>query len=335
MGASSGASMAAHVPLAGSWISAPILSDRQRKTWIWAVIGMPCSRYVGLSWDLRTGKPVLTGPDPPRWVDTTTSSGPMSIDITDLRGFYASPLGGVTRRFVNRAVGRFWGNLTGLRVLGLGYAPPLSVDGPNRERADAGLHAVEPGCRELARHRPLGLGPRRPPVDAAAGCVHRPGASRPCARDGREPSELLHEIWRILTPGGRIIMVAPNRRGLWARMDTTPFGYGQPYSRSQLKALMRQTWFSPEGWAETLYVPPLRNRLLLQTAQAWSRSASASRSPSRAFTWSMPRSSSIVPARSGRFAHPEGGRRSSRPPPLRRRGLLFRSRHGRRFRALS
>ena len=32
---------------------------------------------------------------------------------------------------------------------------------------------------------------------------------------------------------------------------------------------MRQTWFSPEGWAETLYVPPLRNRLLLQTAQAW------------------------------------------------------------------
>ena len=79
------------------------------------------------------------------------------------------------------------------------------------------------------------------------------------------PSELLHEIWRILTPGGRIIMVAPNRRGLWARMDTTPFGYGQPYSRSQLKSLMRQTWFSPEGWAETLYVPPLRNRLLLQT----------------------------------------------------------------------
>jgi SAM-dependent methyltransferase len=85
------------------------------------------------------------------------------------------------------------------------------------------------------------------------------------------PSELLHEIWRILTPGGRIIMVAPNRRGLWARMDTTPFGYGQPYSRSQLKSLMRQTWFSPEGWAETLYVPPLRDRVLLQTAQVWER----------------------------------------------------------------
>ena len=83
--------------------------------------------------------------------------------------------------------------------------------------------------------------------------------------------ELLQELWRILTPGGRIIVVAPNRRGLWARMDTTPFGHGQPFSRSQLKALMRQALFSPEGWAEILYVPPLRNRFLLQSAVAWER----------------------------------------------------------------
>ncbi len=48
----------------------------------------------------------------------------MSIDITDLRSFYASPLGAVTRRYVGRAIDRFWGPLTGLRVLGLGYAPP-------------------------------------------------------------------------------------------------------------------------------------------------------------------------------------------------------------------
>jgi SAM-dependent methyltransferase len=85
------------------------------------------------------------------------------------------------------------------------------------------------------------------------------------------PTELLYEVWRILTPGGRIIVVAPNRRGLWARMDTTPFGHGQPYSRSQLNRLMRETLFSPEGWAETLYVPPLPGWFLLRTAVAWER----------------------------------------------------------------
>ena len=65
----------------------------------------------------------------------------MSIDITDLRGFYASPLGGVTRRFVGRAIDRFWGPLTGLRVLGLGYAPPYL-----RRRA-ARASGRSPSCR--------------------------------------------------------------------------------------------------------------------------------------------------------------------------------------------
>src|SRR3712207_9387510 len=83
------------------------------------------------------------------------------------------------------------------------------------------------------------------------------------------PSELLHEIWRILTPGGRIILVAPNRRGLGARMDTTPVGHGQPYRRSQLKSPKRQTWFTPEMWAEPLYGRPLSNRLLRPDAHAW------------------------------------------------------------------
>lgn len=193
----------------------------------------------------------------------------MSIDITDLRGFYASPLGDVTRRFVGRSVARFWGRLTGLRVLGLGYAPPyLSIAQGDSERTLAFMPSSQgvvnwpgTGASASALVDPLNM----PLPDA---CIDRVLLVH-ALESVESPSELLHEIWRILTPGGRIIMVAPNRRGLWARMDTTPFGHGQPYSRSQLKALMRQTWFSPEAWAETLYVPPLSNRLLLRTAQAW------------------------------------------------------------------
>jgi SAM-dependent methyltransferase len=193
----------------------------------------------------------------------------MSIDITDLRGFYASPLGAVTRRFVGRAIDRFWGHLTGLRVLGLGYAPPyLSAVKDDSERTLAFMPANQgvvnwpgTGASASALVDPLMMPLPDASIDRVL-VVH-------ALETVESPSELLHEIWRILTPGGRIILVAPNRRGLWARMDTTPFGYGQPYSRSQLKSLMRQTWFSPEGWAETLYVPPLRNRFLLQTAQAW------------------------------------------------------------------
>ncbi|WP_230530104.1 class I SAM-dependent methyltransferase [Microvirga roseola] len=195
----------------------------------------------------------------------------MSIDITDLRSFYASPLGGVTCRYVGRAIDSFWGHLHGLRVLGLGYAPPY-------------LAAVREECERTIAFMPASQGVVNwPSTGASAAALVDPlMMPLPDASIDRvlvvhaletveSPSDLLHEIWRILTPGGRIIMVVPNRRGLWARMDTTPFGYGQPYSRSQLKSLMRQTWFSPEGWAETLYMPPLRNRLLLQTGQIWER----------------------------------------------------------------
>ena len=31
---------------------------------------------------------------------------------------------------------------------------------------------------------------------------------------------LVREIWRVLAPGGRLLLVIPNRRGLWARQKT-------------------------------------------------------------------------------------------------------------------
>jgi SAM-dependent methyltransferase len=199
----------------------------------------------------------------------------MSVDITDLRAFYASALGGVTRRFVGRAIGRFWGPLTGLRVLGLGYAVPY-------------LAAIRAECERTLAFMPASQGVVNWPGTGASSSalvdplmMPLPDASidRILVVHGLEavesPSELLYEIWRVLTPGGRIILVVPNRRGLWARMDTTPFGHGQPFSRSQLKALMRQTLFSPERWAETLYVPPLRSRILLRTALAWERAGTS------------------------------------------------------------
>jgi hypothetical protein len=82
---------------------------------------------------------------------------------------------------------------------------------------------------------------------------------------------MLHEVWRVLAAGGRTLIVVPNRRGLWARMDTTPFGFGRPYSRGQLVELLREALFTPVGWDEALWVPPFARTSLLRTAVAWER----------------------------------------------------------------
>ncbi len=86
-----------------------------------------------------------------------------------------------------------------------------------------------------------------------------------------KPRELLRELWRVLAPNGRLLLVVPNRRGLWARVDTTPFGYGSPFSRSQLTRLLKEAMFSPEEWEYALYMPPFNWRILLKWPLFWER----------------------------------------------------------------
>ena len=82
---------------------------------------------------------------------------------------------------------------------------------------------------------------------------------------------LLRELWRVLAPNGRLLIIVPNRRGLWARVDSTPFGHGRPFSRSQIAALLKDAMFSPEDWQYALYMPPFSWRVLLKWPVFWER----------------------------------------------------------------
>ncbi len=82
---------------------------------------------------------------------------------------------------------------------------------------------------------------------------------------------LLREMWRVLAPEGRILLVVPNRRGVWARFDKTPFGHGRPYSRRQLDELLVGAMFTPLDWGSALFFPPLGRQILLRSSTAWER----------------------------------------------------------------
>jgi len=94
-----------------------------------------------------------------------------------------------------------------------------------------------------------------------------------------DPGALLREVWRVLAAGGRLLAVVPNRRGLWARMDTTPFGHGRPYSRTQINVLLRETWFTPIGWSEALMYRRSRAAGSCARAMAWERAGSTISAP--------------------------------------------------------
>lgn len=194
----------------------------------------------------------------------------MQPDVIDLRNFYASPLGIVARAIVLRAIQQRWQSLSGLALLGHGYATPYLDDiREGTERSIAFMPArqgVAPWPKGM-----LGREPRRGFELPLRDLVFDRVLLVHSLETSDDPSALMGEIWRILAPGGHVMIVVPNRRGAWARQDATPFGAGQPFSKRQLTELLRHALFTPTHWGEALYMPPIARRFMLKTAFAWER----------------------------------------------------------------
>jgi len=195
----------------------------------------------------------------------------MFIDVVDLRNFYAQPLGIVARRFVGRGIRTHLNGARGERIAGIGYTTPyLGLFREEAERCLAFMPASQgvvkwpsnrPGLAALVDETELPL------TDAAVDRVLLVHA----LEMADDPVRLLREVWRVLSANGRLLAVVPNRRGLWARRDTTPFGYGRPYSRSQITRILRETMFTPMAWGEALFVPPVQRNWFLRSAGVWER----------------------------------------------------------------
>ena len=203
----------------------------------------------------------------------------MTIDVVDLRAFYGQRLGTVARHFICRGVRKHWGDTRGLSVLGIGYPGPYL--GLFREEAERCL-AFMPAAQGVVKWPTV-----RPTLSALVDELELPlpdaAVDRVLLVHALEMSQnataLLREVWRVLASGGQLLVVVPNRRGLWARMDTTPFGHGRPYSRPQITSLMREAWFTPVAWSEALYVPPIERGWFLRAAVAWERAGATISAP--------------------------------------------------------
>ncbi len=203
----------------------------------------------------------------------------MFVDVVDLRDFYGRGLGVVARRFIGRGIRAHWPDMKGQRLLGIGYATPYL--GLFREEAERCL-AFMPAAQGVVKWPTA-----RPTLTALVDETELPltdsAVDRVLLVHALEMADdaiaLLREIWRVLAPNGRLLAVVPNRRGLWARIDTTPFGHGRPYSRAQITNILRESWFTPNGWGEALYVPPIARGWFLRSAVAWERTGASVSAP--------------------------------------------------------
>ena len=195
----------------------------------------------------------------------------MWTDVVDLQGFYGTRLGETAAHVIRGSIREHWRNLKGKSVLGLGYTTPyLTQFEDEADRVLAFMPASQGVC-----HWPRGGPGKTSLVDETKLPLPDYSIDRVLLVHGLESSEylrdMLREIWRVLTSDGRLLIVAPNRRGIWARVDKTPFGWGHPFSRSQISQLLNDALFVPITTNRSLYVPPSQRLTFLQSAPAWER----------------------------------------------------------------
>ncbi len=196
----------------------------------------------------------------------------MHLDVRDLRHFYyRTKLGRAAQKAVRDQARAFWPDVTSETVVGAGFAVPLLRPFAAEARRTI---ALMPGAQGVMHWPPSG-----PNVsvlcEETLWPVQTGHVDRLILLHGLEtsdtPGRLLQECYRTLGPGGRALFVVPNRAGLWARNDKTPFGFGRPYSLSQLETQLRSYDFVPQRHAAALFQPVSEQRFWMRAGQLMER----------------------------------------------------------------
>src|SRR5262245_13702453 len=149
----------------------------------------------------------------------------MRPDVSELSEFYHGALGGVARRLLAHRIRSIWSNVRGETVLGIGFAAPFMRLFHGETQRQLICMPMEQGAMRWPKEGPVCsflASETELPLDTSS--VDRVLAVHWLEHCGTA-SPVLRGIWRVLKPEGRLLLVAPNRRGMWARMDTTPFGH--------------------------------------------------------------------------------------------------------------
>jgi len=190
-------------------------------------------------------------------------------DISDLRDFYDNPMGQVVQRILADQIQKLWPDLSRLSLLGLGFALPYlsSLRGKSVD-----IVAGMPFQQGVLHWPNMDLG-RVFTYDEGSLPIPDLSFDRVLIVHGLECSEnfrqMMREVWRVLEDSGRVIIIVPNRRGLWSRIDSSPFGNGLPYTSRQLDQLLRDLLFMPLRRTRAPFFPPSSSRAVLASWSTW------------------------------------------------------------------
>nr|WP_238934961.1 methyltransferase domain-containing protein [Maricaulis parjimensis] len=159
------------------------------------------------------------------------------------------------QRMIGRRIAALWPGTKGLDVLGLGYATPyLTPFKTEARRCISFMPAQQGAIIPAADEPPVALGDemRLPFPEALFDRILLVHA----LEEAEALPALLREVWRVMAPEGRVMLVTTSRTGVWALSDKTPFGHGRPFTRQQISRVLEDALLEPTAWSRALFAPP-------------------------------------------------------------------------------
>jgi SAM-dependent methyltransferase len=166
-------------------------------------------------------------------------------DVIALKEFYSSPLGQMANHAIGRSIQRFWPDVKGEAVLGLGFTTPyLTSFLPEAQGVFACMPSQQGVIHWPPQARNLSLLSDEAELPFGDNTIQRALVVH-ALENSEHARQMMAELWRVLSPAGRLLMVVPNRLGIWSRAPHSPFAYGQPFTSSQFRQLLSEHPFTP------------------------------------------------------------------------------------------
>ena len=190
----------------------------------------------------------------------------MHLTAADLKEFYDTTEGRLVHRVIRQRLKHLWPSVKGQRVAGFGFTLPYLRGWIGEAEATVALMPSRNG----AVYWPPETRGLVALTDEGQWPVETNSVDRMIIAHSLESYDTLQlalaEASRVLKAQGSLIVIVPNRAGLWARSDSTPFGYGNSYSFGQLRDVLKQHLFVVEQTDRALFFPPSSSRLVLSLA---------------------------------------------------------------------
>ena len=198
----------------------------------------------------------------------------MRLDVIELKEFYSgTELGKTTKELINRVLEAKIDTDSGSLTIGFGFTCPF-LENKLKENGNKDILLLMPSEQGVISW-PKKSKSVSALVDEVSWPVNTSSADLILISHGLEVSDnqdlLLQEVRRVLKDSGKLVILVPNRTGFWARSDSTPFGYGKPYSISQLTSLLRKNQFQIDCITPNLYGFPAKGGYWLKSLFLWEK----------------------------------------------------------------